>query len=152
MVDVLVYLYETYGTPTSYPDTNTLVRKLSAIGFEDDDIAAALQWLGGLAHAAQNLIPAAAQQDDSVRVYHANELEWLGTENLGFLSFLESAGVFSPLLRELIIDRTLATGERPVSLSLLKVIILMVLWSQETRVDSLILEELLDDGGARQLH
>jgi Smg protein len=34
----------------------------------------------------------------------------------------------------------------------MKVIVLMVLWSQEAEVDTLILEELLDDGSPRTIH
>jgi Smg protein len=34
----------------------------------------------------------------------------------------------------------------------MKVIVLMVLWSQEAEVDALILEELLDDGSPRTIH
>lgn len=50
------------------------------------------------------------------------------------------------------IDRSFALGEAPVPLEKLKIIVLMVLWSQETEIDNLILEELLEDGSARQLH
>ena len=45
-----------------------------------------------------------------------------------------------------------AVGETPISIDKLKIIVLMVLWSQETEVDALILEELLDDGSPRELH
>jgi Smg protein len=40
----------------------------------------------------------------------------------------------------------LAVRESPVSLAKLKVIVLMVLWSQQADIDVLMLEELLDDG------
>ena len=50
------------------------------------------------------------------------------------------------------IDRALATTEGSVSLQKIKIIALMVLWSQESEVDHLILEELLRDDGDRLLH
>jgi Smg protein len=51
-----------------------------------------------------------------------------------------------------VIDRAMATTEGPVSLQKIKIIALMVLWSQEAEVDHLILEELLRDDGDRLLH
>lgn len=50
------------------------------------------------------------------------------------------------------IDRALAIEDTPVTLVKLKVIVLMVLWSQSADVDVLLLEELLDDGEDRPLH
>jgi Smg protein len=68
------------------------------------------------------------------------------------LCFLDGAGVFSAGQRELVIERALALNETPVSIEAMKVIVLMVLWSQEAEVDALILEELLDDGSPRTIH
>ena len=48
MFDVLVYLYETYWRPDACPDPAQLQRKLTAMGFERDDIQDALTWLDGL--------------------------------------------------------------------------------------------------------
>ncbi|MNI85103.1 Protein Smg [compost metagenome] len=55
-------------------------------------------------------------------------------------------------LREIVIDRGLASPETPVPLSKIKIIALMVLWSQEAEIDNLVLEELLDEEGVRLLH
>ena len=49
MFDVLVYLYENYWRPDACPDHEQLTRKLSAVGFESDEIQEALHWLDGLA-------------------------------------------------------------------------------------------------------
>ena len=54
MFDVLVYLYENYWRPDACPDHDQLTRKLSAVGFESDEIQEALSWLDGLASAAQS--------------------------------------------------------------------------------------------------
>jgi len=53
MFEVLVYLYENYWRPDACPDHDQLTRKLSAVGFESDEIAEALTWLDGLAENAQ---------------------------------------------------------------------------------------------------
>ena len=71
---------------------------------------------------------------------------------VGFLAFLESAGMLTPPLRELIIERALAVEEEPVPLEAFKVIVLMVLWTRQGNLDSLILEELLPDDEARRVH
>jgi len=152
MFDVLVYLYENYYRPDACPDADTLARKLSAAGFEGDEIDSALSWLSGLATITQTTIPVAYADSSSFRIYVDIEYERLGAECIGFLSFLESAGVLNPLLREVVIERALATDETPVSLESLRVIVLMVFWSQGEEPDALILEELLEDGAPRQMH
>ena len=152
MFDVLVYLYENYYRPDACPDADTLARKLSAAGFEGEEIDSALSWLSGLATVTQTTIPVAYADSSSFRIYVDVEYERLGADCIGFLSFLESAGVLNPLLREVVIERALATDETPVSLESLRVIVLMVFWSQGEEPDALILEELLEDDAPRQMH
>src|SRR6478735_6465164 len=91
MFDVLVYLYENYWRPDACPDHEQLTRKLSAVGFESDEIEEALSWLDGLASAAQSYT--GEQGEFSMRVYSPSEQEHLGEASIGFVSFLESAGV-----------------------------------------------------------
>jgi Smg protein len=152
MFDVLVYLFENYYTPDSCPDADALAKRLTAAGFEDDEIDEALDWLSGLAQAAQDAVPLALSHTDAVRIYAEQEWRQLGSDAVGFISFLETAKVLSPTLREILIERALAIGESPVSQEKLKIIALMVLWSQEVEIDHLILDELLEDDEDRQLH
>jgi len=152
MFDVLVYLYENYYRPDACPDADTLAKKLSAAGFEGEEIDSALSWLSGLADVTQTTVPVAYAGNESFRIYVDAEYDRLGAECIGFLSFLESAGVLNPLLREVVIERALATDETPVSLESLRVIVLMVFWSQGEEPDALILEELLEDGSPRVMH
>ena len=67
MFDVLVYLYENYWRPDACPDHKQLSRKLSAAGFEREEIQDALRWLDGLAHSAESCV--AAQGERSQRIY-----------------------------------------------------------------------------------
>ncbi len=152
MFDILVYLFENYFAPEACPDPDTLARKLAAAGFEDEDIDDALSWLSGLAESTDRSIELAVGSSNGTRIYADAEYQQLGSATIGFVAFLESAGVLSPPLREIVLDRAFAVGESPVPLYKLKIIVLMVLWSQETEIDNLILQELLDDGSARQLH
>jgi Smg protein len=140
MFDVLVYLYENYWRPDACPDHAQLTRKLSAVGFESDEIEEALTWLDGLASSAQSY--SGEQSADSLRVYSPAEQEHLGLDSIGFVSFLESAGVLPPPMREMVIDRATAISGGPVDLEDLKIIVLMVFWSLGEEPDALILDEL----------
>jgi Smg protein len=150
MFDVLVYLYETYWRPDACPDHAQLTRKLSAAGFESDEIQEALSWLDGLAGAAQS--GGSAQSATGVRIYSATEQERLGEDSIGFIRFLESAGVLPPPMREMVVDRATAVGAGPIDLEDLKVIVLMVFWSLGEEPDALILDELFVAPEERVVH
>ena len=150
MFEVLVYLYENYWRPDACPDHGQLTRKLSAVGFETDEIQEALSWLDGLAETAQAYD--GARSTRSLRIYAPREVERLGEESIGFISFLESAGVLPPAMRETVIDRATAVGESPLALEDLKVIVLMVFWSLGEEPDALILDELFVAPEERLIH
>ncbi len=150
MFDVLVYLYENYWRPDACPDHDQLTRKLSSVGFESDEIQEALNWLDGVAVAAQSYV--GSQAADSLRVYSPAEQEHLGDASIGFISFLESAGVLPPPMREMVIDRASAIPGGPIDLEDLKIIVLMVFWSLGEEPDALILDELFVDEEDRLIH
>jgi Smg protein len=172
MFDVLVFVYENYWRGDDCPEPQQLGRKLSAVGFGSADISAALSWLEGLdlaTHGAPGLCAtddATAEFDDffattpdlppwtstGLRVYSAQEQTHLGFECLGFLKFLENAGELPPHLREVVLDRAMATRESPLQLDQLKIIVLMVYWSLDLEPDALILHELCDDASGRIAH
>lgn len=143
MFDILVYLFETYYQPGACPAPSVLARKLSAAGFEKEDISAALEWLSGLERLAEEEgRPAGAR---SLRLYCGAELAKLPAECRGFLIFLENAGAIDAMLREMIIERAMVLPEPAVSIGKLKIIVLMVMWRREHEVDTLLLEELLSE-------
>ncbi|HEX2530324.1 MAG TPA: DUF494 domain-containing protein [Burkholderiaceae bacterium] len=158
MFDVLVYLYETYYRPDACPDPEALMKKLSAVGFEAEEISQALDWLTDLAettHEFAGQYPQQASFSFGTRIYATQELDALGTPAVGFIQFLESAKVITPIQREIVIERALAASAEQISLDKLKVIVLMVLWSQGKEPDSLIFDELFldeDDDEPRLLH
>jgi len=127
MFEVLVYVYENYWRGDGCPELDQLGRKLSAAGFDADEIAQALQWLDGL------------------RVYSVAEQSHLGAQCLGFISFLDNAGVLSAHMREIVIDRAMAFTGQSLKLDDLKLIVLMVYWSVGIEPDALVLDELCDD-------
>lgn len=174
MFEVLVYVYENYWQGDACPELHQLSRKLTAVGFEADEIQAALVWLNGLNIAAQNTqvgTPAASpasvapvtatattpsgfqpQSAGSLRVYSVAEQDHLGAQALGFVSFLESSGVLPSHMREIVIDRAMAAPGDPLALDDLKIIVLMVYWSFGEEPDALVLDELCDDADFRVAH
>lgn len=142
MIDILVFLFENYQ-PDACPAPSVLAKKLSAAGFEADDISAALHWLDGLVSQGPTMDPASGR--GSIRVYDEDEASHLTVESRGFLSFLEQEGAIDPSLRELIIERALALPGDTVGVDRLKVIVLTVIWRRQHAIDALILEELLTE-------
>ena len=149
MIDILVYLFANYHDFSARPKTRTLKRKLSAVGFKDEAIGAALLWLDGLKGAPVIDLP---DNHQAMRVYVTQEERKIGTDGLGFIAFLEASNLLSAALRELVVERAMMLDDTPVPLAQLKIIVLMVLWSREQDLEPLMVEELLDDGDARLLH
>jgi Smg protein len=164
MFEVLVYVYENYWRGDACPEPEQLGRKLSAQGFDAEEIRDALRWLDGLSLATQGVqltrhpdgtsatvslrSPADAAlpaSPGSMRVYSTAEQEHLGAECLGFISFLESSRVLPSGMREIVIERAMATPGEPLALDELKIIVLMVHWSTGIEPDTLVLDELCDD-------
>jgi Smg protein len=154
MFEVLVFVYENYWHGDACPELHQLGRKLSAVGFEADDITQALQWLDGLNIASHNtqLIDIGQSSPEhhpesahSLRVYSVAEQDRLGAACLGFIRFLETADVLSPHMREIVLDRAMAAATQPIDLDDLKIIVLMAYWSVGLEPDALVLDELCDD-------
>jgi Smg protein len=141
MIDILVYLFENYTSLSASPEPGLLARKLSAVGFQADEIGAALDWLAPL-HEQQ---PDERLPATGIRIYTEEEHARLGRDCLGFLMFLESSGFVSPTAREVIVERSLALDDDPVPLEKFKIIVLMVLWRSEQPLEPLIVEELLTE-------
>ena len=182
MFEALVYVYENYWQGDACPELPVLARRLRAVGFDADDIQAALVWLDGLNTATQrtqiyppqhsglakisaprrDTIQAQARVEaphevqphvpSSMRAYSPAEQEHLGSRTLGYISFLESSGALAPKMGEIVIDRAMAAPGNPVCVDDLKIIILMVYWSFGKQPDALVLDELCDDAVNRVGH
>jgi Smg protein len=145
MFDILVYLFENYVHADACPEPAQLARKLTAAGFEEEEITEALEWLSGLRQLSDGERPAHFARAGSLRIYGEDEQVRLGVECRGFLLFLENAGILDSECREMIVERALALGETEIELENLKVIVLMVLWQQDRPINGLILDELLNE-------
>jgi len=146
MFDVLVYLFENY-LPDACPEPAALARKLAAAGFADGDISEALDWLAGLEGEGSTAGFLRAPRADSLRIFDEEELAVLSAECRGFLAFLEQADAIDAQAREVILERVAAlAADQEIPLEEFKVIVLMVVWRRQIALDTLILEELLDEG------
>lgn len=155
MFDVLAFVYENYAAGDFIPEVHHLQRKLSSVGFESDEIDDAVHWISGLTSAKDAAIHQStwhAPHPSSLRVYLGTEYRKLGVRSIGFLSFLESCGVLSTAMREVIVERSLAAPGSQVSLEDFKVIVLMVFWSFGQEPDALLLDELCDRPHERLTH
>ena len=141
MIDILVYLFENY-LPDACPEPSILARKLTAAGFEQEEISEALSWLDGLDRSEAVLLQL-RPQGKAIRIYDREETGRLPLECRGFLAFLEQAGTLDPELRELVVERAMALTDGEISLGKLKIIVLAVLWRRQHEFDALVLEELL---------
>ncbi len=151
MFEILMYLFESYFDAGSYPDTDKLSRKLSAAGFEGEEINEALNWLSALQQQDTEIYP----EDFShagVRHFAELELQHISQEARHFLTFAEHQALISPLEREMIIDRSVALQQENLPLDKLKLIMLMVLWNRHQNLDPLLIEELLTPLNSSQLH
>lgn len=154
MFDVLVYLYENYYRPDLCPEPVALAKSLSDVGFKETEIKEALVWLTDLAIKTEVFFN--DQPDGSFsssrahRIYASQEYALIGAEAIGFIQSLEWAGVLTPVQREIVIERALAVEDMPLSLDKLRIIVLMILWTNGDEPDALLLDALFPDVEERE--
>jgi Smg protein len=142
MYDILAYLFENCQQAEIADDRERVARKLSAAGFDDSDISEALHWLAGVLRAPQAGSTALPDRRTSFRAFAPRELAKLDAECRGFLLTLEHSGILNAATRELVLERSLAASGHALSLEQLKLIVLMVLWNQNTPTSQLLAEDL----------
>ena len=149
MYDILVYLFENCQQAELAYDRERVAKKLSAAGFEDSDISETLRWLAGVLRAPQTVDTVLPDSRTSFRAYAPRELAKLDAGCRGFLITLEHSGILTPQTRELVVERSLAASGATLTLEQLKLIVLMVLWNQQTPTSQLLAEDLFSTSHAR---
>jgi len=152
MFDILVFVYEHCRQADVTSDPDRVAKRLSAAGFDDAEISAALSWLAGLARSPEDSARALPAPGATFRAFAPKEIAKLDTPARGFLMALEQAGILSPQSRELVLERALATADDSLSVDQIKLIVLMVLWNQRAPASRLVAEELRASGTARRPH
>ena len=151
MFEILMYLFESYFDAGSYPDPDKLSRKLSAAGFEGEEISEALTWLSALQEQNPESYPDSLEHSGQ-RHFAELEMQLISDEARQFLLFSEQQKLISAVEREMIIDRSVALKQENLALDKLKLIMLMVLWNRHHDLDPLLIEELLTPLHSAQLH
>jgi Smg protein len=151
MFEILMYLFESYFDAGSYPEPDKLSRKLSAAGFEGEEISEALTWLSALQEQNPDSYPDSLEHAGQ-RHFAALELQLISDEARQFLIFSQQQKFITAIEREMIIDRSVALKQENLALDKLKLIMLMVLWNRHQDLDPLLIEELLTPLHSAQLH
>jgi len=149
MYDILVYLFENCQQHELSHDKERVAKKLSAAGFEESDISEALTWLAGVGRGPHRTFAPLPGSGAAFRAYAPKELAKLDAECRGLLIYFEQSGILSPQTRETVIERALAATGDGLTLEQLKLVVLMVLWNQQTPSSRLIAEDLLSPVGTR---
>ena len=148
VLDVLMYLFETYVDAEQESDANQheLRAELSRAGFADVEVDRALEWLDGLTERQDNLA-FNAQTEHGTRIYSDFEQDRLDSPCRGYITYLEQIGILSPPQREILVDRLLALETADIDVEQIKWVVLMVLFSQPgqelaySRMEDLVFEE-----------
>ena len=162
VVDVLMFLFERYldddetnktGHVTDKRDSIQL--RLEEMGFHNQDINQAFDWLEDLADVQANMQDNEEQisiKETSTRIYSEQEKTLITQESIGFLNFLQQTNILTPVTRELILDRVVALGH-PLDAEQLKWIIMIVLHTQPGEEYTLtLMEDFLFDDTIDHIH
>ncbi|MCC5794698.1 MAG: DUF494 domain-containing protein [Chromatiales bacterium] len=146
VLDVLLYLFETYAEQEQAADQDVLRDELLLAGFGEPEVDTALDWLEGLSTERDE--PFTNEPGErSVRLFNTVELDRLDVDCRGYLMYLEQIGILSAMQRELVIDRLMALGHGQIDVEQVKWVVLMVLFSQPgqesafARMEDLVFEE-----------
>jgi len=136
VIDVLMYIFSSYADQDEHlpEDRDGIDADLKAAGFEPLEIDKAFEWLDGLAEAED--VPELRQSTLSTRIFAMQEIQRLDNSAQGFLHFLEQAGVLTPQLREMVINRVMALDDdAEVDIEELKWVVMMVLFNSSENHD-----------------
>ncbi|MDT3707180.1 MAG: DUF494 domain-containing protein [Thiobacillus sp.] len=148
MLDILVYLYESFRMAELAPDRDALEKRLFAAGFEEADINAALDWYANLASSVSHERLSHAHY----RHYAPEELERLNQACRSELGYLASAQVLDPESREWVISGLMALGGEDIEPEHVRWMTLIVLWSRGLIEHFTHLEDMLLNHEPGRLH
>jgi Smg protein len=148
MLDILVYLYESFRMAELAPDRDALEKRLFAAGFEEADINRALDWFARMAGSAAH--PRLAQAH--TRLFAPEEIERLDRACRAELAWLENAEILDPESREWVISGLMNLGGEEIETDHVRWMTLIVLWSRGLIEHFTHLEDMLLNHEAGRLH
>ncbi len=148
VLHVLMYLFHHHMQEDCGLDVpqSQLTETLKNAGFCDDNINHAFTWLEQLSDQRQVSFTQQARKNSvtTLRIYTSSEQERLSPECRGYVLSLERSGILCPLTREIVINCTTSLpGREELDVSLVKWIVLMVLFNQPNSEDELEMMKLL---------
>jgi len=148
MLDILVYLYESYRMAELAPDRAALEKRLFAAGFEADAIAPALDWFtqvqAGESHERMKM--------PHFRHYAEDELDVLDEACRAELAWLEQAQLLDAEAREWVISGLMHLAGEEIEPDHVRWMALIVLWSRGHIEHFTHMEDLLLNREPGRLH
>lgn len=131
VLDILMYLFETYldDDDSEIPSEEHIRNELKKIGFQDNKVTQAFDWLDDLAILKDNYTHLEQLDQNSFRTFSLLEVEKFDHQARGVLLDLVDLGIITPTQRELIIDKALALDISPINQEHMKWVVLMVLFN-----------------------
>ena len=131
VMDVLMFIFEHYYSEETHLkiSQDKLEDVLEDAGFADADIDRALWWLDGLVELCDDAENGALTHAPGFRVTSPHEQSYFSVDCQGYLMQLDQLGILDDYSREMVIDRTLALTDGPISLDSLKWVAQMVLFN-----------------------
>jgi Smg protein len=148
MLDILVYLYESFRMAELAPDRDALEKRLFAAGFEEADITRALDWFAHMAGSATHERLALAND----RHYAAEEIERLDDACRAELAWLTNAQILDPESREWVISGLMNLAGEEIEPEHVRWMTLIVLWSRGLIEHFTHLEDMLLNHEPGRLH
>jgi len=140
MLDILVYLYESYRMAELAPDRDTLEKKLFAAGFDEPSVKDALDWFS---HMAATEVHPRLAESALFRHYAREEMDKLDDDCRASLRFLEEAQILDAESREWVINGLMQLTGEDISPEQVRWMSLIVLWSRGYIEHYTYLEEML---------
>jgi Smg protein len=146
--EILVYLYESYRHADLTPGRSALEERLFAAGFEENEIARALDWFTHI-----NVSPGHPRlMEAGFRHFAAEESGRLNIDCQSTLRYLEQAQILDAESREWVIHGLLALGGEDIEADHVRWMALIVLWSRGFIEHYTFLEDLLINPADYPLH
>jgi Smg protein len=152
MFEVLVFMFENYVAHHAVPAHEVLAQELSAAGFKQNDIDGAFNWFEEMKTRLTKSTDIYAQSKTSMRLFAENERKKINTESLGFVMFLQQAGVINDMERDLIIDRAMALPQKMITIEETRWITMIALWNEGREKDYLFVEDALFNPRGLTIH
>ncbi|HYP67405.1 MAG TPA: DUF494 domain-containing protein [Thiobacillaceae bacterium] len=148
MFEILVYLYESYRHADLTPDRPALEQRLFAAGFDEAEIARALDWFTRMSVSPSHpRLPEAG-----FRHFAPEEADRLDSECQSTLRYLEQAQILDAESREWVIHGLLHLGGEEIEPDHVRWMTLIVLWSRGFIEHYTFLEDLLINPTEYPLH